>query len=35
VPAAHLRCQHPSFLLFDHPDNLSFGKTALSHLFAP
>jgi hypothetical protein len=22
-------------LFFDHPDNLGFSKTALSHLFAP
>jgi len=22
-------------LFFDHPDNLGFGKTTLSHLFAP
>jgi hypothetical protein len=35
MPAAHLSSWHPSFLFFDHPDNLSFGKTALSHLFAP
>ena len=35
MPAAHLSCRHPSFLLFDHPDNLGFGKTPVSHLFAP
>ena len=35
MPAAHLSSWHPSFLFFDHPDNLGFGKTTLSHLFAP
>ncbi|MFT4783124.1 MAG: hypothetical protein ACI9IV_000856 [Paracoccaceae bacterium] len=35
MPATHLCRRHPSFLLFEHPNNLGFGKTALSHLFAP
>ncbi|AGI68492.1 putative IS3-family mobile element-associated protein [Octadecabacter antarcticus 307] len=35
MPAAHVSSWHPSFLFFDHPDNLGFGKTTLSHLFAP
>lgn len=35
VLAAHIRCRHPCFLLFDHPNNLGFAKSALSHLFAP
>ena len=26
MPAAHLSCWHSSFLLFDHPDYLGFGK---------
>jgi len=31
----HLSRWHSSFLFFDHPDYLGFGKTALSHLFGP
>ena len=30
-----LRRLTPSFLLFDHPNNLGFAKTTQSHLFAP
>jgi hypothetical protein len=33
--AAHIHSRHPSFLLFDHPNNLGFAKSALSHLFVP
>jgi hypothetical protein len=35
MPAAHVSSWHPGFLFFDHPDNLGFGKTTLSHLVAP
>ncbi len=35
VLAAHLRRRHPGFLLFDHPNDLGFHETALSHSFAP
>ena len=35
VLAAHLSRRHPSFLFFDHSDDLRFCKTALSHVFAP
>jgi hypothetical protein len=35
VLAADLFRRHPGFLFFDHPDDLRFCKTALSHLFAP
>ena len=35
VPAANLGRRHPSLLLFDHPDNLRLGETALSHSSAP
>ena len=35
VLTAYIRSRHPSFLLFNYPDYLDFGKTALSHLFAP
>jgi hypothetical protein len=35
MPAAHLSRWHSSFLLFDHPNNLGFSKTTLSHVFAP
>jgi hypothetical protein len=31
MSATHLCRRHPSFLFFDHPDYLGFGKTALSH----
>jgi hypothetical protein len=29
--AAHLRCRHPGFLLFEHPNDLRLGETALTH----
>ena len=35
MPAAHLSCWHSSFLFFDHPDYLGFGKAPVSHLFVP
>ena len=33
--AANLRHSQPGLLLFDHPNNLRLGKTALSHSSAP
>ena len=33
--ATHLSRRHSSFLFFDHPDYLGFGKAPVSHLFAP
>ena len=35
VLAAHLCRRHSGFLYFEHPDDLGFPKTALSHLFTP
>ncbi|SFG43825.1 hypothetical protein SAMN05443635_1188 [Roseobacter denitrificans OCh 114] len=33
MPAAYFGCRPPSFMFFDHTDNLGFGKTPISHLF--
>jgi hypothetical protein len=35
VLAAHFRRWHPGFLFLDHPNDLGFCETALSHSFAP